>query len=136
MKENINNTEETAIKPKTKFFTKDKVCVFIIGLLLGAVIASAAFLIYTNVTGGNQSHGMPSGTPPEMSEDGTPPELPNGETPPEMPDGEMPEGEMPEGEAPSDTSDDSSNSSTDNSDSSNSNRTRPEKSKTKSTDAN
>ena len=75
---------------KKKIFTKERVLLFIIGMLTGAVITTAAFFIYVNVAGVNlggssseQSMQMPGGTPPEMP-DG---EAPNGEggTPPEKP---------------------------------------------------
>ena len=81
--------------------TKDKVLLFIIGFLAGAVVATGAFFIYVKVAGvgissGEQSAQMPGGgTPPEMpnGENGAPPEMPSGEggesgTPPEMPSGE------------------------------------------------
>ena len=81
---------------KKKIFTKERVILFTIGFLTGAVIATTAFFIYVNVAGvgtssSEQSMGMPGGTPPEMpngedgkdSESGTPPELPDGEAPSE-----------------------------------------------------
>ena len=99
----IENTSEGTStsdrsRSKTKFFTKVKVCFFIVGLLLGGVIASAAFLIYTNVTGSNSANtsqenmgpGMKGGTPPEMPDGSTPPDMSDGGTPPEMPDGSTP----------------------------------------------
>lgn len=51
--------------------TKGKIILFVIGVLVGAVVASAAFLICVNTLGVNNSNGssmqMPSGgTPPEM----------------------------------------------------------------------
>ena len=73
--------------------TKGKIMLFVIGVLLGAVIASAAFLISVNTlginNGGGSSAQMPGGggTPPEMpsgdksqsgqSQQGTPPEMPS-----------------------------------------------------------
>ena len=54
--------------------TKGKIILFVIGVLLGAVIASAAFLISVNTLGvdnnGGASMQMPGG--------GTPPEMPSG----------------------------------------------------------
>ncbi len=87
---------------------RNAIIMFVIGVLVGAVVATGAFLIYVNVAGVGSSSGqsmqgpsgtspeMPEGgTPPEMSEDGQPPELPEGEEgmdgqgqPPELPDGE------------------------------------------------
>ena len=76
---------------------KDKVLVFIIGLLVGAVITASGFLIFeknnkNTVQTQNQEQmmGMPDGqTPPEMSNGQTPPEKPSGansnESRPELP---------------------------------------------------
>ena len=68
---------------------KEKIMVFVIGLLVGAVIATGAFYVYTNANtcscGNNQ---MMGGTPPEMpsGQNGQPPEKPSGDMqPPEMP---------------------------------------------------
>ena len=83
-------------KPITKDTTKEKIILFVIGVLTGAVISTGAFFAYIKLAGvgttsGNQSMQMPGGTPPEMpsgSQSGTPPEMPNGDqssTPPEMP---------------------------------------------------
>ena len=63
---------------------KDKILTFIIGVLVGAIIASVGYYFYHK---NNQNTQMPSGTPPQMMQDGnnsgkpsgTPPELPNGE---------------------------------------------------------
>lgn len=85
--------------------TKEKIILFVIGVLLGAVISSVAFFISVKTLGvGNNSNTssqqMQGGTPPEMpsgenssnSQGGTPPEMPsgnnseNGGTPPEKPD--------------------------------------------------
>ena len=59
---------------------------FIIGLLVGAVIASGAFYVYTTTLNINCGE-MPQngGQPPEMQNGGQPPEMPNGQ-PPERPD--------------------------------------------------
>jgi hypothetical protein len=67
---------------------KDKIMLFIIGALVGAVIATGAFYIYT-ITGkscdcSSNNTQMNGGQPPEIpngqnSEDGQPPEKPSGE---------------------------------------------------------
>ena len=92
--ENDKNNKENIVR--------DKIILFVIGVLVGAVISTAAFFVYTKtlVTNGNinnnSSHQMPSGTPPEMPSNdqngGTPPEMPNNNsqgnqdnTPPEKP---------------------------------------------------
>lgn len=73
---------------------KDKLMIFIIGLLLGAVISTGAFYVYTASTKScncnSNNTQMNGGQPPEMpngqkSENGEPPEKPDGETgePPE-----------------------------------------------------
>ena len=65
---------------------KNKILPFIIGVLIGAIIASAGFLIYIKANNNNRPDFR--GTPPQMnqsqdssSSNGTPPELPNGEKP-------------------------------------------------------
>ena len=88
-------------KIKNKDIAKEKIILFIIGVLVGAVISTAAFFVYTKTLGtssNNSSMQMPGGTPPERpsgqdDQGGTPPEMPNGEnnqggTPPEMPNDE------------------------------------------------
>ena len=72
---------------------KNKILTFIIGVLVGAIITTAGFLIYEKVN--NNSSSMPNGERPQMMEGengGIPPEKPDGETgknnngtPPEMP---------------------------------------------------
>ncbi len=76
-----------------KDIAKEKIILFVIGVLVGAVISTAAFLIYTKTLGtssdasGSTTMQMPSGTPPEMpsgeggqnSQGGTPPEKPASE---------------------------------------------------------
>ncbi len=74
---------------------KEKVILFVIGVLVGAVISTAAFLVYTKTLGtssdtSSSSQQMPGGggTPPEMpsgksdsnSQGGTPPEKPSGDS--------------------------------------------------------
>ena len=66
---------------------KDKIIIFIIGLLTGAVISTGAFYIYTITAGkcnNNQNTQMSGVQPPEM---------PNGkmEQPPEKPNNNMQE---------------------------------------------
>lgn len=53
--------------------TKGKIILFAIGVLIGAVVASAAFLISVNVLGVNNS-----GSSMQMPGGGTPPEMPGG----------------------------------------------------------
>ncbi len=68
---------------------KDKIMIFIIGILLGAVIASGAFYLYAsnNSNECNQNNmQMNGGQPPEMpngqnGDNGQPPEMPNGQQP-------------------------------------------------------
>jgi hypothetical protein len=69
---------------------KDKILIFIIGVLIGAVITTGAFYIYSKtVTCNNTQQQAPGGTPPEKPEGeiGEPPEKPDGESgePPEKP---------------------------------------------------
>lgn len=70
--------------------TKEKIILFIIGVLVGAVISTAAFFVYTKTLGtGNSASGSSS----QQMQGGTPPEMPSGEnsqngqggTPPEKP---------------------------------------------------
>ena len=74
---------------------KEKIIIFIVGLLVGGVIASGAFLIYTKTTDKNcsaETTQMNGENPPEKpsGESGEPPEMSNGENgqPPEKPDSE------------------------------------------------
>ena len=67
---------------------KNKILPFIIGLLIGAIIASTGFAIYLKTNRKNRPDFR--GTPPQMNQSqdsnnngGTPPELPNGEMPSE-----------------------------------------------------
>ena len=71
---------------------KGKIILFVIGTLLGAVIASAAFLICVNTLGANSNNSAQS---LQQMSGGTPPEMPSGNsqsgsensqsTPPEKP---------------------------------------------------
>ncbi|MBQ3352482.1 hypothetical protein IJG91_02395 [Candidatus Saccharibacteria bacterium] len=76
---------------KKKDTAKEKIILFVIGVLVGAVISTTAFFVYTktlgtgNATSSSSSQQMPGGTPPEMpggengsdSQGGTPPEKPS-----------------------------------------------------------
>ena len=66
---------------------KEKIIIFVIGVLFGAVISTGAFYLYTKSTNNcncsNQNTQMNGGQPPEMPNG----EKPEGE-PPEKPDGE------------------------------------------------
>ena len=66
---------------------KDKILVFIIGLLEGAIITASGFLIYEKTNDTNQ---MPSGERMQMME------RPDGETPPEKPSGTENDSNRPE----------------------------------------
>ena len=66
---------------------KDKILVFIIGLLVGAVITASGFLIYENTNNTNQ---MPNGEGMQMME------RPDGETPPDKPSGTENDSNRPE----------------------------------------
>ena len=66
---------------------KDKILLFIIGVLVGAVISTGAFYVYTTTNNSNSNNNsqmqMPGGNPPSMpngqsGENGQPPEMPNG----------------------------------------------------------
>lgn len=66
---------------------KEKIILFVIGVLLGAVISTVAFFVYTKTLGTNNS----GDSSQQMQGGGTPPEMPSGEnsqnggTPPEKP---------------------------------------------------
>ena len=67
---------------------KDKILLFVIGVLVGAVISTGAFFVYTKATttcntNSNNQMQMPGGNPPSMQDgqsgqNGQPPEMPNG----------------------------------------------------------
>lgn len=64
---------------------KDKIIMLIIGFLLGAIIATGVFYLYTS----NNSNDCVQSN---IQMDGQkPPEMPNGQEPPAKPDGEPPE---------------------------------------------
>lgn len=64
---------------------KEEIMLFIIGVLIGAVIATGAFYVYTTINSNNCSNNntqMNGGQPPEMPNEqnggnGQPPEKPN-----------------------------------------------------------
>lgn len=66
---------------------KNKIILFVIGVLVGAVISTGAFFVYTTTLGPSDSNTsqMPGGTPPEMpngqsgqgNQNGQPPEMPS-----------------------------------------------------------
>lgn len=70
---------------------KDKILIFIIGILIGAIITTSAFLIYMKVVNNNNANHSET---MQMNENGgmeQPPDKPegdNGEEPPEMPSNE------------------------------------------------
>lgn len=82
---------------------KNKILTFIIGVLVGAIITTAGFLIYEKVN--NNSNPMPGGERPQMMEGE------NGETPPEKPDGEQEQNDGTPPEMPSKTNSSSENNS-------------------------
>lgn len=82
---------------------KNKILTFIIGVLVGAIITTAGFLIYEKVN--NNSNSMPSGERPQMMEGE------NGKTPPEKPDGEQEQSNGTPSEMPSKPNSSSENNS-------------------------
>ena len=65
---------------------KDKILTLTIGILIGAIIASAGFVIYNKTNKGHRKYDF--GEPPQMNQgqdgnqnSGTPPVFPNGEKP-------------------------------------------------------
>lgn len=77
--------ENENIKKKDTF--KEKIILFVIGVLVGAIISTAAFFVYTKTLGTGSTTGSSSSQ--QMQGGGTPPEMPSGQnqggTPPEMP---------------------------------------------------
>ena len=67
---------------------KEKIILFVIGVLVGAVISTVAFFVYTK-TLGTSSSASDSSSQQMPGGGGTPPEMPSGQnqggTPPEMP---------------------------------------------------
>ena len=79
--------------------TKEKIVLFVIGVLVGAVIATVAFFVCVKTLGVGSSTSETSSQ--QMPGGGTPPEMPSGEsgsqngqggTPPELPSGENSQG--------------------------------------------
>ena len=70
---------------KKKDTVKEKLIIFTIGVLIGAIISTGAFFAYIKLAGNNnsgQSMQMPSGAPPEIpggAQGGTPPDKPSDE---------------------------------------------------------
>ena len=82
-----NNESMKNNKTNHKDIAKEKIILFAIGVLVGAVISTGSFFAYIKLTGvgtsnTEQSMQMPGGTPPEMpsGENGTPPEKPDSNT--------------------------------------------------------
>lgn len=72
---------------KKKDIVKGKILLFIIGVLVGAIISTTAFFVYTKTLGTSSNTDTSSR---QISNGGTPPEMPSGQnnqggTPPEMP---------------------------------------------------
>ena len=99
---NIEPTMNTGGVVRRENTARDKILLFVIGVLVGAVVSTAEFFVYVKVLGvsannnAGQSGQMQGGTPPEMpsggSSQGQPPEMPSSGnsqgsqgTPPEMP---------------------------------------------------
>ena len=76
---------------KKKDIAKEKIILFVIGVLVEAVISTTAFFVYTKTLGTSSSASVSSSQ--QMPGGGTPPEMPSGEngsnsqggTPPEKP---------------------------------------------------
>ena len=72
---------------------KKKIVPFVIGVLVGAIVSTSAFLICNLVADSGDKNDMRNGRAFDFN--GERPEMPNGEMP-EMPDGENFNGERPE----------------------------------------
>ena len=70
---------------------KGKILTFIIGLLVGAIIATGGFLIYQNNNKHQGPEKMNGERPRMMQQDGN---STDGNTPPSLPNGEQPNGEI------------------------------------------
>lgn len=71
---------------------KDKILLFSIGVLVGAIIATGIFYFYTKANSSNNTPDMQMfGGMPNGDFNGERPEMPNGERP-DMPSGERPSG--------------------------------------------
>ena len=57
---------------------KDKIIIFLIGLLLGAIISTGSIYFYTVANNSNnQNMQIPNGMPPSGQMNETPPDVPN-----------------------------------------------------------
>lgn len=88
--ETINNKKDV---------TKEKIILFVIGVLVGAVISTGSFFAYIKLAGVGSSSSN-NGQPGQMQDDGTPPEMPSGGN-----------GQGAQGEPPEKPSDDNSSTS-------------------------
>lgn len=79
---------------------KGKVLNFIIGVLVGAIIATIGFVIYEKNNKHKGPQGMNGGTPPQMMQQQNSNSSSEQDTPPALPNGEQPTGNPPLGEAP------------------------------------
>ena len=79
---------------------KGKVLNFIIGVLVGAIIATIGFVIYEKNNKHKGPQGMNGGTPPQMMQQQNSNSSSEQDTPPAWPNGEQPTGNPPSGEAP------------------------------------
>ncbi len=68
--------------------TKNKIIIFIIGALVGAVISTSAFLICANTLNANSNNNNSQSS--KMQDGGTPPEMPSGENGPSSQNGQPP----------------------------------------------
>jgi hypothetical protein len=78
---------------------KGKVLNFIIGVLVGAIIATIGFVIYEKNNKHKGPQGMNGGTPPKMMQQQNSNSSSDQDTPPALPNGEQPTGTPPSGEA-------------------------------------
>ena len=76
---------------------KGKVLNFIIGVLVGAIIATIGFVIYENNNKHKGPQGMNGGTPPQMMQQQNSNSSSEQDTPPALPNGEQPAGNQPSG---------------------------------------
>lgn len=77
---------------------KGKVLNFIIGVLVGAIIATIGFVIYEKNNKHKGPQGMNGGTPPQMMQQQNSNSSSEQDTPPALPNGEQPTGNQPSGE--------------------------------------
>ena len=64
---------------------KDKIIVFAIGFLVGAIVASGGFYVYSILSNDESEKTHEMGEAPQMGDRQTPPQMPNGQ-PPQKPD--------------------------------------------------